>query len=175
MVTRWHCFCHYGNKVTLFLSLCKQGDIVSVTMVTRWHCFCHYDNKVTSFLSLCKQGDIVSVTMVTKTVDLQINVFFLSREEKSLRNSYVNKCSWINFRYWLHMKAHTSLAASYETIVRGPVHVLTLKVLNFWKFTRYCSSKPLWSGMGEVVPARTSPTLHPPSPPTVHQLSWLAL
>ena len=29
--------------------------------------------------------------------------------------------------------------------------------------------------MGEVVPARTSPTLHPPSPPTVHQLSWLAL
>ena len=52
--------------------------------------------------------------------------------------------------------------------------VLTLAVLNFWKFTSYCSSKPLWSGMGEVVPARTSPTLHPPSPPTVHQLSWLA-
>ena len=47
--------------------------------------------------------------------------------------------------------------------------------LNFWKFTSYCSLKPLWSGMGEVVPARTSPTLHPPSPPTVHQLSWLAL
>ena len=54
-------------------------------------------------------------------------------------------------------------------------HSLTLKVLNFWKFTSYCSLKPLWSGMGEVVPARTSPTLHPPSPPTVHQLSWLAL
>ena len=45
---------------------------------------------------------------------------------------------------------------------------LTLKVLNFWKFTRYCSLKSLWSGMGEVVPTRTSPTLHPPSPPTVH-------
>ena len=29
--------------------------------------------------------------------------------------------------------------------------------------------------MGEVVPALTSPTLHPPSPPTVHQLSRLAL
>ena len=53
--------------------------------------------------------------------------------------------------------------------------LLTLKVLNFWKFTSYCSSKPLWSGMGVVVPARTSPTLHPPSPPTVHQLSGLAL
>ena len=52
---------------------------------------------------------------------------------------------------------------------------LTLTVLNFWKFTCYCSLKPLWSGMGEVVPAHTSPTLHPPSPPTVHQLSRLAL
>ena len=52
---------------------------------------------------------------------------------------------------------------------------LALIVLNFWKFTSYCSLKPLWSGMGEVVPARTSPTLHPPSPPTMHQLSRLAL
>ena len=52
--------------------------------------------------------------------------------------------------------------------------LLTLKVLNFWKFISYCSLKPLWSGMGEIVPARTSPTLHPPSPPTVHQLLWLA-
>ena len=46
---------------------------------------------------------------------------------------------------------------------------------NFWKFTSCCSLKPLWSGMGEVVPARTSPTLPSPSPPTVHQSSWLAL
>ena len=56
--------------------------------------------------------------------------------------------------------------------------VSTLQVLNFWKFTTssYCSLKPLRSGMGEVVPAHTSPTLHPPpSPPTVHQLSRLAL
>ena len=43
--------------------------------------------------------------------------------------------------------------------------LLTLKVLNFCKFTSSCSVKPLWSCMGEVVPARTSPTLHlhPPS------------
>ena len=38
-------------------------------------------------------------------------------------------------------------------------------MLNFWKLISYCSLKPLWSGMGEVVPARTSPILHPPSPP----------
>ena len=35
----------------------------------------------------------------------------------------------------------------------------------------YCSVKPLCSGMGEVVPARTSPTLLPPSPCTVLSLS----
>ena len=35
----------------------------------------------------------------------------------------------------------------------------------------YCSLKPLCSGMGEAVPARTSPTLLPPSPRTVLSLS----
>ena len=36
-----------------------------------------------------------------------------------------------------------------------------------WISDNYCSIKPLCSGMGEVVPARTSPTLPPPSPRTV--------
>ena len=36
-----------------------------------------------------------------------------------------------------------------------------------WISDSYCSLKPLLSGMGEVVPARTSPTLLPPSPRTV--------
>ena len=53
---------------------------------------------------------------------------------------------------------------------------LTLKVLNFWTFIETWSGwifdsnwslKPLCSGMGQVVPARTSPTLPPPSPRTV--------
>ena len=35
----------------------------------------------------------------------------------------------------------------------------------------YCSLKPLCSGMGEVVPARTLPTLLPPSPRSVLLLS----
>ena len=68
--------------------------------------------------------------------------------------------------HYLHFEAFT---------VNIQENLLTFKVLNFWKFTSYCSLKPLWSGMEEVVPARTSPTLHPPSPPTVHQLSRLAL
>ena len=57
-----------------------------------------------------------------------------------------NSISWVLTPLGLHLKWCNSL---------------TLKVLNFWKFTSYCSLKPLWSGMGEVVPARTSPTLHP--------------
>ena len=60
------------------------------------------------------------------------------------------------------------------------IPVLTLKVLNFWTcietwsgwiLDSYWSLKPLCSGMGEVVPARTSPTLPPPSPRTVLSLS----
>ena len=40
-----------------------------------------------------------------------------------------------------------------------------------WISDSCCSLKPLCSGMGEVVPARTSPTLLPPSPRTVLSLS----
>ena len=73
---------------------------------------------------------------------------------------------------------------------------LTLKVLFFFEnslrngvggsLDSYCSLKPLWSGMGEVVPARTSTNPASPIPShcaviilfrsvPVHQLSWLAL
>ena len=78
---------------------------------------------------------------------------------------------------WSVHELYSGLANGRVLTVEFYTHInqkLTLKVLNFWKFTRSCSLKNLWSGMGEVVPARTSPTLHPPSPPTVHQLSWLA-
>ena len=45
-----------------------------------------------------------------------------------------------------------------------PEFILTLKVQNFWKFNSYCSLKPLWPGMGEVVPARTSLYIPHPLP-----------
>ena len=77
---------------------------------------------------------------------------------------------------WICMGEHThSIIPPTPFPSKGWIPLLSLKVLNFWKLTSYCSLKPLWSGMGEVVPARTSPTLHPPSPPTVHQLSRLVL
>ena len=81
--------------------------------------------------------------------------------------------------YSLHFNTHKNMDSTRLIYTSFPFSVavpcLTLKVLNFWKFTSYCSLKPLWSGMGEVVPARTSPTLHPPFPSTVHQLLQLAL
>ena len=47
--------------------------------------------------------------------------------------------------------------------------LLTLKLTGVigWISDSYCSIKPFCSGMVEVVPARTSPTLLPPSPCTV--------
>ena len=47
------------------------------------------------------------------------------------------------------------------------MYVLILKGAKFMtihlemEWMDLCSLKPLWSGMGEVVPARTSLTLHP--------------
>ena len=77
---------------------------------------------------------------------------------------------------WVELGVRSTSALSCTwTKTKNKYTYLTLKVLNFWKFTSYCSLKLSWSGMGEVVPARTSPTLHPSSPPTVHQLSRLAL
>ena len=89
-------------------------------------------------------------------VSKQTNTGHLLSKTLKISNLSPNECT--DFRLMLYMPL-----------------LLTLKVLNFWKFTGYCSLKPLWSGVGEVVPAHTSPTLHPPSPQTMHQLSWLAL
>ena len=71
---------------------------------------------------------------------------------------------------------HLLLSRNFTKGAQTGVHLLfespalTLKVLIFWKFTSYCTSKPLWSGIGEV-PRRP----YIPHPlPTVHQLLWLA-
>ena len=107
-------------------------------------------------------------------------VWFITRG-KRWKNSYcLLRRQEVQWKVWhesyIHVHITSILQESLLLVCKELIlFVLTLKVLNFWKFTSYCSLKPLWSGMGEVVPARTSPTLHPPSPPTVHQLSRLAL
>ena len=65
------------------------------------------------------------------------------------------------FQQWKFIVVLHSSFVTYLGEKRMESQIKTLKVLNFWKFTSYCSLKPLWSGMGEVVSARTSPTLHP--------------
>ena len=69
-----------------------------------------------------------------------------------------------------------TLAALYFTIPTGVDLHLTLTLPGpsadvSGSLDSYCSLKPLCSGMGEVVPACTSPTLLPPSPRTVLSLS----
>ena len=60
---------------------------------------------------------------------------------------------------------HTEVVHIINTYTAKPV------CWNGWISDSYCSIKPLCLGMGEVVPARTSPTLLPPSPRTVLSLS----
>ena len=64
--------------------------------------------------------------------------------------------------WWAHIYVYV---VPVEPIFSG-TNILILK----WISDSYCSLKPLWSTMRDVVPARTSPPLHPPSPPT---LLWL--
>ena len=61
----------------------------------------------------------------------------------------------------------------HSTIWQGMINTYTARpgCWSGWISDSYCSIKPLCSGMGEVVPARTSPTLLPPSPRTVLSLS----
>ena len=62
-------------------------------------------------------------------------------------------------------ETHTHTHTPFNTYTAKPV------CWNGWISDSYCSLTPLCSGMGEVVPARTSPTLLPPSPRTVLSLS----
>ena len=48
-----------------------------------------------------------------------------------------------NLPHWQAVQSYSNELYSFSQTTR-----LTLTVLNFWKFTSYCSLKPLWSGMG---------------------------
>ena len=68
---------------------------------------------------------------------------------------------------------HEYIMALKNTGVHTQILTLTLKLL-VWlggSLNSYCTIKPLCLGMVEVEPARTSPTLLPPSPRTVLSLS----
>ena len=68
---------------------------------------------------------------------------------------------WVSILTLSPQQTETNAAYILTLTLPGPSAVVS------GSLDSYCSLKPLCSGMGEVVPARTSPTLLPPSPRTV--------
>ena len=95
--------------------------------------------------------------------------FFLSSQTNQVKQFYfVNE---VRFHLYHIMKTLRSLSS--PNMAFSPL-TLTLPGPSAGvsgSLDSYCSLKPLCSGMGEVVPARTSPILLPPSPRTVLSLS----
>ena len=91
----------------------------------------------------------------------------------------MNWIGWKSFKYHTHTSQTLHCVSQYYkwTLCQtSDVFLLTLTLPGpsagvSGSLDSYCSLKPLCSGMGEVVPAHTSPTLLPPSPRTVLSLS----
>ena len=78
-----------------------------------------------------------------------------------------------------HIKLAVSLVIAYGHFLKKKIPLGFIRV-NIFTLSypegheqEYLTLKLPGPGMGEVVPARTSPTLHPPSPPTVLSLYCL--
>ena len=168
---KWRTTCEDARRTKFWQSFIVAGVNItefSAKNTSPIKCDKHSNhNQALSLLSKCivKFRRMKTELRVIRLIILLIWIFFTHciDDEKCYIRDGIN-----DDKFW-------TLCWHFASTLIVTVTLLTLKVLNFWKFTSYCSLKPLWSGMGEVVPARTSPTLHPPFPPTVHQLLWLAL
>ena len=133
--------------------------------------------KPTAFFVPLYTANNCPTTYMTLTVPLNIsfqqNILLYNISQKDIQSWIITQCLVSKDSYFHHGWALMSRVA---ITAFSCAKLLTLKVLNFWTFIEtwsgwifdsYCSLKPLCSGMGEVVPARTSPTLPPPSPRTV--------
>ena len=123
----------------------------------------------------------VSETMAENTVEKNTDDFWKKKFKPFISKVLVFKChssfQCFVLPYCVVLYAWTFIAKLvYTNCVRLSFHCLTLTLPGpsagvSGSLDSYCSLKPLCSGMGEVVPARTSPTLLPPSPRTVLSLS----
>ena len=141
----WHeCSTHCSILHARFVTrtLCTYKNVVIV---------CEHANKIFSFRS--NLGFFWWI--------LSVNV----SEKQSSVLLKMNKAPWHSFAKDLVVNLHSLRSHLVNTYTAKPI------CWNGWISDRYCSLKPLCSGMGEVVPARTSPTLLPPSPRTVLSLS----
>ena len=83
--------------------------------------------------------------------------YFVSSNKSACLQEFPAPCYWVQYPFSVFMILTLTLP--------GPSAGVS------GSLDSCCSLKPLCSGMGEVVPARTSPTLLPPSPRTVLSLS----
>ena len=128
-----------------------KGKVITVSYDITCTIFATYD-------SLCKRQ------LVIETFKTNLNLFHVVLIKKKERTKIQNKCQ-------PHELCHEHLK---DCNCNRPILTLTLPGPSAGvsrSLDSYCSLKPLCSGMGEVVPARTSPTLLPPSPRTVLSLS----
>ena len=108
---------------------------------------------------------------------LDFSIFFSARTTALCSCIAIFKCLFQVYHSVIPINHKCNLPCifHYKFIFRSDLHLtLTLpgpSAAVSGSLDSYCSIKPLCSGMGEVVLARTSPTLLPPSPPTVLSLS----
>ena len=149
-------FTHYAHFFISFYSLCSHFLIPLLIVLTFSKSFTHCAYSFPFFYSLCSFFSYwfthcAHLVISFHSLRSQFPIPLLPVHSPTFKKLYITitvqepPCNW-----WLRVQYHNETAG-----VSG------------WISDSYCSIKPLWSGMGEVVPARTSPTLHPPSPPTV--------
>ena len=135
--------------------------IVSLTFRQKWHKtwerICQYESTLA-----CLQK-VVYVTMYLYLVFIRWN--------QNVLNHWCALCHFAVLHVLWRNKEHTFNIVRLEWNMKL-WYALTLTLPGpaagvGGSLTVYCSIKPVCSGLGEVVPARTSPTLLPPSPCTV--------
>ena len=110
-------------------------------------------------------------TVSYRYIFVQSNILCRYAEEKLHCNVYNIKAIWVSL-YMYEVISSFKYVYYSDNVICHHILILTLKLLGpaagvSGSLDSSCSLKPLWSGMWDVVPARTSPPLHPPSPPTV--------
>ena len=86
---------------------------------------------------------------------------------KSVRSSVLVVSRWLRPGNRTFLEVASMVGVFFCTVFELTLTLPGLSAGMSGSLDSYCSLKPLCSGMGEVVPARTSPTLLPPSPRTV--------
>ena len=129
-------------------------------------------------------GKWLTWTFLSKVFTKTTCVSYLAKVDAKLVSKYsyqIEFCQQILCKKIFLQREHETITIFKYIASKLPYDINVLNVLTLTlpgpsagvsgSLDSYCSLKPLCSGMGEEVPARTSPTLLPPSPRTVLSLS----